>query len=68
MDPPDALAPTCMPTREAFVRWCVKHNMPQLRLARPDDPAARPLLTGLADEYARIYGEKADGELSRRAE
>lgn len=44
----------------------MSQTMTQLRLARPDDPAARPLLTGLADEYARIYGETTDGELSAR--
>jgi GNAT superfamily N-acetyltransferase len=40
--------------------------MTQLRLARPDHPAAEPLLAGLADEYARMYGEKAGGELTVR--
>jgi GNAT superfamily N-acetyltransferase len=40
--------------------------MIELRAARPDAPAARPLLAGLAEEYARMYGEKADGELSVR--
>ena len=40
--------------------------MTQLRLARHDHPAAEPLLAGLADEYARMYGEKADGELTVR--
>jgi hypothetical protein len=38
----------------------------QLRVARPDDPATRPLLKGLAAEYARMYGEKRVGELSVR--
>jgi hypothetical protein len=37
-----------------------------VRVACPDDPAARPLLDGLAAEYARMYGEKTDGELSVR--
>lgn len=40
--------------------------MSELRLSRPDDPAARPLLDGLADEYARAYGERVDGELAIR--
>jgi GNAT superfamily N-acetyltransferase len=35
--------------------------------ARPDDPAARPLLDGLAGDYARIYGGRTDGELASRA-
>jgi hypothetical protein len=37
-----------------------------VRVACPDDPAARPLLDGLAAEYARMYGEKTDGEQSVR--
>jgi len=40
--------------------------MTRIRIARPDDPAARPLLDGLADEYAKTYGEKTDGELAVR--
>jgi GNAT superfamily N-acetyltransferase len=39
----------------------------RLRITHPDDPAVRPLLDGLADEYARLYGERTDGELSARA-
>jgi ribosomal protein S18 acetylase RimI-like enzyme len=44
----------------------MSQTMTQLRLARPDDPAAAPLLAGLADEYARVYGAKTDGELAVR--
>jgi polar amino acid transport system permease protein len=40
--------------------------MTEFRIARPDDLVARPLLAALADEYARLYGAKADGELSVR--
>ena len=40
--------------------------MTEIRVARPDDPAARPLLDGLADEYATSYGEKTNGELAAR--
>ena len=40
--------------------------MIELRLASPDDPGAEPLLAGLADEYARLYGERAEGELTTR--
>jgi GNAT superfamily N-acetyltransferase len=35
--------------------------------SRPDDPAARPLLDQLADDYARLYGGRTDGELASRA-
>jgi ribosomal protein S18 acetylase RimI-like enzyme len=38
--------------------------MPYLRTAHPDEPATRVLLEGLAEEYARLYGEAAAGELS----
>ena len=41
----------------------VSSAMTRTRIARPDDPAARPLLDGLADEYATTYGEKTNGEL-----
>jgi GNAT superfamily N-acetyltransferase len=35
--------------------------------AHPDDPAARPLLDGLAEEYARLYGGgPTDDELRSR--
>ena len=44
----------------------MSQTITELRLARPDDPAARALLAGLADEHARVYGEKTDGELSVR--
>jgi ribosomal protein S18 acetylase RimI-like enzyme len=40
--------------------------MPHLRPARTDEPAAQVLLDGLAEEYARLYGVKTDGELSSR--
>jgi GNAT superfamily N-acetyltransferase len=40
--------------------------MTEIRIVRPDDPAARPLLDGLADEYAKTYGEKTNGELAVR--
>jgi GNAT superfamily N-acetyltransferase len=38
--------------------------MPYLRTAHPDEPATKALLDGLAEEYARLYGETAAGELS----
>jgi ribosomal protein S18 acetylase RimI-like enzyme len=40
--------------------------VPELRTADPEAPAARPLWAGLAEEYARAYGERIEGELSIR--
>jgi GNAT superfamily N-acetyltransferase len=41
--------------------------MPFLRTAHPGEPAARPLVDGLAEEYERLYGARAAGELHARA-
>jgi GNAT superfamily N-acetyltransferase len=40
--------------------------MTRLRTARLDEPAARALLDGLAEEYARSYGARIDGEMAER--
>ena len=40
--------------------------MSQFVAVHPEDPLARPVIDGLADEYARLYGARADGELTAR--
>ncbi len=40
--------------------------MTLLLVSRLDDPAARPLLDGLSEEYAREYGERTRDELASR--